>query len=93
MYHLFLHNGKYDFAFIKSNQYIAGSNQGYEKKNAALKSMFHCGGGVDTEIVHYQDDTTEVPTVRAVYFIPNTKKITTDSTGLKAKKKYIPNKK
>lgn len=40
MWHLFKHtNGKFDFAFISKGKYIAGSQQGYENRSDALKSL------------------------------------------------------
>lgn len=41
MWHLFKNSeGKYEFAFVNKGKYIAGTNQGYEKKKAALRSFY-----------------------------------------------------
>jgi uncharacterized protein YegP (UPF0339 family) len=95
MFHLFQHTsnklkGKYDFAFISKGKYICGSNQGYENKEDAIKSVHsvatHKGG-----VYCWVQDDTEVKSVImcAVKNVPKRNLIITPTT-LKTAKKYIP---
>jgi uncharacterized protein YegP (UPF0339 family) len=88
MFHLFQHTskklkGKYDFAFISKGKYICGSNQGYENKKDALKSL----SLVSTA---FQDDTLDKPLM--LWLEVEGRKISTSEikTATKPSKKYIP---
>lgn len=74
MVHLFRHEtgklkGKFDFAIVRRGKYICGSNQGYEKKTAAVRSIVgakECFTDNLFPCVILQDDTS-IPSRRSKY--------------------------
>lgn len=42
MWHLFKHKNKtFDFAYVVNGKFICGSNQGYENRSDAIKTLFN----------------------------------------------------
>lgn len=97
MWHIYKSNNKFDFVFVRNGRRICGSSpQGYNRLSFALKEMFIVGGGSlirSYDVICFQDDTGKKSKVMDLYISEETGKLEAIETGLKPKKKYIPNKK
>jgi len=97
MFHLFAHSkgklrGKYDFAFVVKGKYIAGSNQGYEKKDSVFKAILSFAKHFGNLFVDVQDDTFKNSMVYNVMPQSKGRMLFKSESEIKPKKKYIPGK-
>jgi uncharacterized protein YegP (UPF0339 family) len=95
MIHLFKHHkgklkGKYDIALIVRGKYIVGSNQGYENKKDAIKSIQSIGVQFLSYSFYFQDDTFDKAIV--FYAVKNSplKNYIITRTEIKPHKKHQP---